>query len=299
MTICWKRLSLQNKLRKLNLKNDFHKRVGGKYLERLSRFHGVRKAYSVAQNKIQSLNPTFYRNRLEIQDKSIFTGISVKKTVIAMQNCGVGFGLQLSTNMVEEISNFASRTPCIEPGFHEEFLAKAVKDGCLQGGRYVMRGLVNNVKNCQAIEQIVHDPLLLKIVRKYLTYWPTLITQHLTWSFASSMPEAEIKKSYPPTNFHYDIAGYNFMTAYFYITDIDIDSGPHVMIKYSHQQKPLQMLLASNCQPDDAIFNYYGKENQTVITGARGFGFVQDPSCFHKVKPPVTSNRLILQIRYS
>jgi len=290
---------VQTKLQQKYLKNDFYKRFRKQYLQRFSRFHTVRQAYSFLQNKLQSLNPTVYKKRLKIRSTSIFTDIVVKKTVADMHDCGVAFDLQIQMNMVEEISEFARMTPCKEPGFNDVFLADNVKNGHLEGERYVMRGLVNNLRDCQAIKAIVHDPLLLEIVHQYLKYWPTMITQHLTWSFASDLPESEIKKSYPPTNFHYDIAGYNFMTAYFYITDVDINSAPHIMIKHSHNRKPLHMLLASNCQADDAILNHYGKDQQIVITGKKGFGFVQDPSCFHKVKPPVTSNRLVLQIRYS
>ncbi|MCM2410035.1 hypothetical protein ACOWPH_09410 [Anabaena sp. PCC 7938] len=216
-----------------------------------------------------------------------------------MEKQSVFLGLQLPRYMVEEIYKFATNTLCTEPKHDDEFLECDIKNGCLKNGRYVMRGLVSNVMNCDAIKQIVHDPVLLNIVRQYLKYWPTLITQHLTWSFASELPVAEIKKIYPPTNFHYDVAGYNFMTIYFYITDVDADSGPHIMIKNSQKQKPLRMLLAPNRQSDEEVYGYYGKESELVITGKSGFGFVQDPSCIHKVKPPKISNRLLLQIRYS
>ncbi|YAF95016.1 MAG: hypothetical protein AB3A66_20900 [Nodularia sp. CChRGM 3473] len=293
------RLLLPKKLPVLNQKNDFHKRVGTNYWQRLSRFYVFRKTYSILQTQIQKLNPTAYTKRLEILDKSMFTGVQVIQAVKELEDCAVCFGLRLPDHMVKEIYDFAIQSPCTEPGYNEEFLVEDVNNGRLQSGHYVMRGLVSNVRDCQAIEKIVHDPLLLEIVHKYLKYWPTLITQHLTWSFASNLPEAKIKKIYPPTNFHYDIAGYNFMTVYFYITDVDVDSGPHIMIINSHKRKPLWMLLASNCQSDHTVLNHYGTKNQIVIIGKSGFGFIQDPSCIHKVKPPVTSNRLLLQIRYS
>jgi hypothetical protein len=284
---------------KPSLKNDFNKRIGKHYLQRFSRFYAFRKAYSMLENQIQSLNPTVYTKQLEMGEKSLFTGLSVDQMVSDLEVNAVSYGLQLPANMVSEILDFANSTPSTEPGFDDYFVPDDVQNSRLKGGRYVMRGLVSNVMDCPAIKQLVHDPFLLEIVRKYLNYWPTLITQHLTWSFASDQSEAEIQKIYPPTNFHYDVAGYNFMTSYFYITDVTADSGPHVMIKNSLHRKPLKMLLASNCQTDDAVYNYYGKDSEIVITGKGGFGFVQDPSCIHKVKPPSTSNRLLLQIRYS
>jgi hypothetical protein len=281
------------------LKNDFHKRVGISYWQRLGRFNTFRQTYSFLQNKIQSLNTNNYINRLEISEKTIFTDIQVNKIVTDIEKSAIAFGLQLPPQLVAEIYNFATHTPCTEPRFDSEFVVSDINSRIFQDGSYVMRGLVNNLTECAAIQQIVHDPLLLNVVREYLKYWPTLITQHLTWSFASSLSETEIKKIYPPTNFHYDVAGCNFMTAYFYITDVDINSGPHIMIQNSLKHKPLKMLLASNRQSDEDVYNYYGKESELVITGKSGFGFMQDPSCIHKVQAPRATNRLLLQIRYS
>jgi hypothetical protein len=89
------------------------------------------------------------------------------------------------------------------------------------------------------------------------------------------------------------------MTAFFYITDVDAYSGAHVMIKDSHNKKPLYMVFSSARHSDKVVLNHYGKENQIIIEGEKGFGFVQDPSCFHKLLPPVRADRLLLQIRYS
>jgi hypothetical protein len=299
MTNLFNGLSRQSIVSNTNFTNDFHKRVGISYWQRLGRFYSFRKLYSIFQNQIQNFNSNAYKKRLQILDDSMFKDISVNNVVADIEQQSVFFGLQLPHYMVEEIYEFATHTLCTEPKHNDEFLEHDVKNGRLKNGRYVMRGLVSNVMNCDAIRQLVHDPVLLDIVRQYLKYWPTLITQHLTWSFASDLPEAEIKKIYPPTNFHYDVAGFNFMTIYFYITDVDVDSGPHIMIKNSQKRKPLRMLLASNRQFDEDVYSYYGKESELVITGKSGFGFIQDPSCIHKVKPTRTSNRLLLQIRYS
>jgi hypothetical protein len=162
----------------------------------------------------------------------------------------------------------------------------------------VLRGLVSQVERCSAIAQIEQDPLLLQIVQSYLGYYPTRITRHLTWSVVSDLPERG-QSIYPPTTFHYDIAGFNFMTTYFYITDVDVESGPHVMIKRSHVNKPLWMTLSSGRHSDAAVYGHYGKDKELVIEGKPGFGFMQDPSCMHKVLPPIKANRLLLQLRYS
>jgi len=36
-----------------------------------------------------------------------------------------------------------------------------------------------------------------------------------------------------------------------------------------------------------------------VIEGGPGFGFAEDPACFHRALPPRTADRLCLQLRYA
>lgn len=267
----------------------------------ISRFLFARKTYSFTQSFLQKI---FNPPPPKMLDKSIFEGFDITQCIEKINQDAVALGLQLPASMTEEILQYASQSFCLEPGYPRKFIISDSKHGCLPDGHQLTRALVllphggDGVSNCPAIEKLVEDPVLLKIARAYLHYWPTRITRHLTWALVSSLPESEIKNKFPPTAFHFDIAGYNFMTAYFYITDVDADSGAHVMIKKSHRKKALSF-LSSGRHPDKVVLNHYGQENQLVISGKRGFGFVQDPSCFHKVISPIKANRLLLQIRYS
>jgi ectoine hydroxylase-related dioxygenase (phytanoyl-CoA dioxygenase family) len=86
---------------------------------------------------------------------------------------------------------------------------------------------------------------------------------------------------------------------YFYLSDTDRHSGAHVVVAGSHKAKPLRMKLGSTRQPEHAVLRRYGADKVVVLEGAAGFGFLEVPSCFHKVLPPRTSSRLLLQLRYS
>ncbi|MEQ8974225.1 MAG: hypothetical protein RIE73_27990 [Coleofasciculus sp. C1-SOL-03] len=280
--------------------NPIKRLIQGDFTQRFGRFLICRRIYSLLQARRQRLNPDFYKKRLKIASDSMFDGVSLDKCVQQLRHEGVGFGLHLSPSMVKEIYQYAIQTPCIEPESDDEFfIEEVIRKGRRRGEHPVLRALVRDAMDCEAIQKITQDPLLLQIVKNYLGYWPNQITQHLTWSLVSDLSEPEIRQSYPPTNFHYDIAGYNFMTAYFYITDVKADSGAHVMIKGSHQKKPLYMTFSAGRQSDKTVLNYYGQDNQLIIEGESGFGFVQDPSCIHRVISPVKADRLLLQIRYS
>jgi hypothetical protein len=273
----------------------------------LGRFRTVRRTYSFVQGRLQQFSPRALQQLNQLnqlnhevdQNESLFEPIALEDCVKQIRQQGVYLGIRLPKAIVDEVHQYARQNPCTEPGFEGNFWIDDVEDGHLPDGRPVLRGLVSNLADCSAIAKIIYDPQLMQVVRNYLGYIPTEISRHLTWSCATRLSEEEQKRRYPPANYHYDVAGLNFMAINFYITDVDQQSGPHVMMLNSHNRKPLSMVLASARQPDQAVLNYYGKENECVILGEQGFGFIQDSSCYHKVIPPVTQNRLFLQVRYA
>lgn len=288
------------KNRSSSSKNIIYRALSGDLTQRFSRFYPVRRGYSLVQNTIQRFDKNIQQKKLKLSSNtSIFDGFSVGNAVREMGKTSVAFGLQLSSEMVPSIYEYASNNFCFEPGYTGEFKIDDLENGYLNKERRVFCALVSDLSNCQTVQKITSDPILLKIASSYLGYYPSLITQHLTWSIKSNLPVEEVKKNYPPTNFHYDVAGYNFVTAYFYITNVDLESAPHVMIANSHRNKPWSMLLLSGRHSDENVYKYYGYEDEMVIVGKAGFGFFQDPSCIHKLLPPVTQNRLVFQIRYS
>jgi hypothetical protein len=267
----------------------------------LGRFRTVRQAYSFYQNRVQRSNPEYFKDRLQPRNVSLFPGVSPQQCAQELAEKGVSFGFQLPPSLVAEVRDFAEQAPMTEPGFEAPFRVSDVHDGWLGDSRPVMRGLVQQPSACPAVERVAQDPVLLEIVRHYLNYWPTQVTRNLVWTFPSPLPEAQQKEIYNPLSYHYDVGGYNFMSAYFYITDTDAQSGAHVMIERSHDRKPLHTLFSprSGRQPDALVLEYYGPEHELIIEGPAGFGFVQDPSCFHKLLPPRHGKRLLLHIRYA
>ena len=287
LSVAWNRLSARLK------SGDLHRTVG--------RFNTIRKTYSFFQKKRQQSNDNLYKTQLQPRASSVFPDVSPPVAGDALRDKSVTFGFELPSAMVQEIHAFACQNLLYEPGFDDEFFVHDVKNGQLPTGRSVLRGLVKNPSHCPAIERIAQDPVLLSIAHDYLQYWPTQVTRHLTWTFVSDLSVREQKDRFLPLSYHYDVAGYNFMSAYFYITDMDTQTGAHVMIAGSHNKKPLHTLFApwSGRTPDQVLLDYYGKENEILIEGKAGFGFMQDPACFHKLLPPRQQNRLIFQIRYA
>ena len=211
-----------NKFNDNDNNNDFAKRINKrKRWQALGRFKTVRRGYSILKNQLQRFNSQFYQERLNISRVSALLPVQVNQCVDNVRKTGVHLGLNLKEDAVKTIRSFADSNLCTEPKHHGSFFASDIRNGRLNGkDRRVMRGLVSNIDKCPIVDTIVRDATLIEIARKCLGYYPTLITRHLTWSFASDLDELEIQKLYPPTNFHYDVAGLNFVTASFFITDL-------------------------------------------------------------------------------
>ena len=147
----------------------------------------------------------------------------------------------------------------------------------------MLRELSSHASTCRAT--IGHEP------RRIMTI--------LDWSFGSDYTDEERRKlKHHVIDYHYDVGGYNFVYASFYITDCDRNSGAHVMMKRSHNRKPLRMLLGSPVASQDAVRARYGIENEITIEGPAGTDFVQDTSCYHRASPPRQGDRLMLAVRF-
>ena len=151
---------------------------------------------------------------------------------------------------------------------------------------------------CPTIKELASDPILLEIASKYLGTEAIFTGTRLWWIFP--VDEASYNPIRIASYFHYDVDDYNSLRFFFYLTDVDIDSGSHLYVRGSHRRKRFANLLSPFKQcSDEEIANYYGKENIVNICGEAGFGFAEDTFCYHKASRPKAKSRLILQLQYA
>jgi hypothetical protein len=210
--------------------------------------------------------------------------------------------LNLPAHIVGEIHAFARSEPLhtnYDPN-GPTFRYSDVVRGVASDGRSVPLGGIHKPTRCPAVQAIVNDPILRAIVRTYLGHEPREVMTIINWSFASDFSEKERRrlKHQNVLDYHYDVGGYNFVYANFYITDTDRDSGAHVMMKRSHNRKPLRMLLGKASASESSVRKQFGIENEITIEGPAGTGFVQDTSCYHRATPPTHRDRLMLAVRF-
>lgn len=268
----------------------------------LGRFKSIRKFYSFFNLFLQRIQKFFFS--AEIVKKfpiatPLFHDIDINTTLTALKQDAVAFGFNLPSSIVQEIKHFSQQAEYFRTEDNKLFTLQEVHDGKLPDQTAIILGMARYPLECDAVQKICYEPLLLQIVEKYLGYFPKKITPRLFWSFVHQGFSDEYRlKCWQTVKYHFDVDGYNFIYANFYITPVDKQSGAHQMIKGSHHHKPLKMLFHSANQSDQSIYKHFGKEKEITIEGRAGLGFLQDSSCYHKALAPIEQPRLLLQVRF-
>jgi len=99
-------------------------------------------------------------------------------------------------------------------------------------------------------------------------------------------------------DYHYDVDGFNFLYANFYLLDTSVRNGAHLLIEGSSRRKQLRHLLGKARLSDAEAHDAYGLTAERTFEGPAGFGFLEDASCYHKALRPLDGERLMLQLRY-
>lgn len=243
-------------------------------------------------------SPKTYLTSINLHN-SCLLDVNVEEVVKNLQKDGLHLGINLPPRIVEEIVQFAKSTPCYgnrksELGFYyDQKEAAQTKSGY----QFTIADYFNTEIHCSAIQKLQNDPKLLAIAAKYLKTQPAHQGNRMWWSFPANSSYTEQLKA--AQCFHYDLDDYKFLKFFFYLTDVDQQSGPHVCVRGSHKQKKLSHIWLRKRETDKDIIDYYGQESLIKIYGKAGFGFAEDPLCFHKGTPPTRQDRLILQIEFA
>jgi len=265
----------------------------------LGRFKSVRSVYG----GVRRVTDSFPRRKTAPPPRQsrLFPHTDIHRAIGQIRDEAVFIGLNLPAEIVAQIDAFARTEPlhAIYDPNGATFLYFDVVRGKTADGRLIPVAGIRDPARCTAVQAVVNDPVLRSIVLGYLGHEPRQILTILDWTFASDMTDEERRRlKHHVIDYHYDVGGFNFVYASFYITDTDRYSGAHVMMKRSHNKKPLRMLLGSAQASEAAVQRQFGIENEITIEGPAGTGFVQDTSCFHHATAPSRGDRLMLAVRF-
>jgi hypothetical protein len=268
------------------------------FMRKLARFEIVRDSI----NLFRQITTDKKSKNLK-QDNSIFSSIGIddlENIVASIKRDGYYLGLNLPSAIVQEIIDYTYQQPCYgnrNPEYKEYHPHSIDKKQIALQSKYQVCSYMRSP--CSAVERLKSDPTLVNIATKFLGARPKIVFSELLWSYPyTSTLSQKIKTAQV---FHYDIDDYQCIKFFFYLTNVDEYSGPHIAIKGTHRNKRfIHQFLGQRCSsiPDEEIINQYGTENVTTICGEAGFGFVEDSFCFHKGSTPVNRERLLLQIEF-
>ncbi len=262
----------------------------------LGRFLIIRKLVTLFTRKKQSHSS--YLNRIS----PVFSQIDTDIAVESLQKNGYYLGLKLSTSIIQKILDFAySEEIKIDSAPEIKFIYAEKSNAEKEYQQDIITGsYADPSSRCDALKQLEKDSKLLEIAAKYLGSNPIHVRTHLGWCFPANSENYQKlgKFGIPVTLFHCDLDDYRALKFFFYFTDVDKSSGAHVCIRGSHHKRSLKHYLFRS-HGDRTMIDYYGIENLIYICGEAGFGFAEDPFCFHRGTPPIAKPRLMLQLEFA
>jgi hypothetical protein len=244
--------------------------------------------------------------------ETMFPGVDCSETVAQLRQDGIALGLALPDAVVDEITAFASSQICygnldralaFRPMEHARAEARCGRP--IVSGHYFERTLL-----CPAIRRLQGDALLLAVARRYLGRSARVSSTRLWWSFPSGAPahvgrtaaghaSGRQDESVRRARYHFDLDDWRMLKFFFYLTDVEEPSGPHVFVRASHRRHALRhqfTLFVGHSA--ESVLSAYGEANALVVTGPRGTGFVEDSYGFHMGAVPRCEPRLMLEIGF-
>lgn len=160
--------------------------------------------------------------------------------------------------------------------------------------------------------EAVMSPRVLHRVARYLGVPPTVQTLIAWWS-----PHGR-EQARDAQLFHYDFHDFKWLKLFVYLTDVDAEAGPHVMMKGTHDPAllPRRMSELERRDPemakrereafatqarlsDPRVERMFGVENKVSLEGKAGEAFLVDTAAYHKGELPRTQDRLVFQALYT
>jgi len=171
-----------------------------------------------------------------------------------------------------------------EWGFFERGKARAIKYQYFEGD------LVQD----PIVQHLLSDTGIMAVSQAFLKSKPIIDLISMWWSTSiSQKASSEVAQLY-----HFDMERIKFLKFFFYLTDVDTNTGPHCYIKGSNNGFAKAVRRDGRIQ-DEEIEKAYTPQDIVEVTGKRGTILAVDTSGFHKGKNLKNGDRLLLQFELS
>ena len=235
-----------------------------------------------------------------IPDRNDFVNIPTAAGEFSLQTDGVFLGFELSEDVTRQLTELLEAADVVSRGTIVPQIhgLEQIREYNASSDHPVCLAKVQSPEIDALCDRIARNSDLLTYVRNHIGGIRE-IHPRLEWSLVTDADYAWRESQNQTVTFHFDVYGYNFVYAFFYLTPTDASSGAHELIRGSHNRKPLSMLLTSIQHDHQKLMEYYGEDKLMIIEGEARSGFLEDTSCFHRARPCETGPRLALQVRYA
>lgn len=204
----------------------------------------------------------------------------------------------------------------VHPGPH----TLSSMDGCRQAPLDEIRRTssfagytLDQVLRTPGLIDLFNRPAIVDFVEHYLRCVPTLYSLNAWWSFPAAAPELGHVQF-----FHRDSDDWKFCTLFLYLTDVDLEGGPHQVVPGSQTVCGMEHVLArardrgedvDGFEPAASFASPLGSDWVTHgdrlfkgsihdITGPAGTMFLVNPLALHRGLVPSRTPRLMVWARY-
>ena len=225
--------------------------------------------------------------------------VDLSNTLEKLNKEGYCEGLKLNKDVLDKLLLLSSSSDYIDNNNRIFKSIKSIDEYNNKNNKPCCLLKLTNVELNKLANNISRDKYLLNLVNNYLGYI-NKIESKVQWSTVCNTTNDWREENGQTVTYHYDVHDLNFVYVFFYLTDCNVSSGAHQIIKGSHVKKNFfTHLVGSVKQTEKDLKQYFIEDKFITIEGQKGSGFIEDTSCFHRALPPLDKPRLTLQIRYS
>jgi ectoine hydroxylase-related dioxygenase (phytanoyl-CoA dioxygenase family) len=156
----------------------------------------------------------------------------------------------------------------------------------------------NDMIKIPEVQELFLDYSLVDFAQQYLGAAPILDIVTMWWHTSySSTPDKHAAQW-----FHFDLDTLKWIKFFFYVTDVDVDSGPHVFVPKSHSRSSIPSRLRRKGYTrlaDEEVAEVWPPSSWMEFVGKRGTLIVEDTRGLHKGKHVIKGDRLLFQIQFS
>lgn len=152
---------------------------------------------------------------------------------------------------------------------------------------------------CSHIKDIVSDPVILSIVSHYFRCSAELKDLSFWHSFPTitGQPETDAAQL-----FHYDLDEFKWLKLFIFLTDVNLNTGPHVYIPGTHKtgSMPKELLEFGYARiPDHVMEMFFPSNTWRSIVCSAGTIVIADTRCYHKGSPLLEGTRSLLSTEFA